>query len=265
MFTLLQSKRVRGSAGEPLPTVFRSLFERGFEFKRGQLSLIGAGPGTGKSALALTVALKAAVPTMYFSADSDAFTQRTRALSILNGITQEEAVQVELSGQYGDYEESMLDLPVRFSYDASPSLDSIEREMEAYYEVFAEFPHLIVVDNVTNVRTGGDNDDDPFAGLEGLMDYLHTLARGTHAHVMGLHHITAEYNNGDKPVPLNGIKGQITRVPEAVLTAFQRNDGPWKTLCVSVVKNRGGKADPSGLHYADLEFDGERMMIRDLY
>ena len=263
MYTLLQSKRIRGSAGVPLPTVFRSLAERGAHFKRGQLGLLAAGPNTGKSALALTLALKAQVPTLYISADSDAFTQRTRAMSIIYGITQEEAVRRELEEDFAGMEGELDSYPIRFNYDASPSLDTIETELEAYYEVYAEFPHLIVADNVTNIRTGGDNDDDPFSGLEGLMDYLHTMARGTHAHVLGLHHVLADHNNGDKPIPLNGVKGQITRVPEIVLTAFRRDEGPWSTLCVSVVKNRGGRADPTGSTYAELEFDGEQMLIRD--
>ena len=78
MYSLIQSKRIRGSAGEPLPTVFKALEERGTRFLRGQFVLVAAGAGTGKSAFVLTQALKSKVPTLYFSADSDSFTKLCR-------------------------------------------------------------------------------------------------------------------------------------------------------------------------------------------
>lgn len=227
--------------------------------------LISAGPGTGKSALALTIALRAKVPTLYLSADSDAFIQRTRALAILNDIPVTEAAQAELHDTFGDLEQEMAGIPLRFSYDSSPSLDTIGMELDSYYEVFAEYPHLIIVDNITNVRTGSaENEDNPFAGMEGLMDCLHSLARDTGACILALHHVNAEYNNGDKPIAMNGVKGQITRVPPAVLTLFRHDSGPFGgALCVSIVKNRGGKQDPTGRTYAELAFDGDKMRITD--
>jgi RecA-family ATPase len=136
--------------------------------------------------------------------------------------------------------------------------------MRSYEEVYGDFPALVVIDNVTNVRTGGDNDDDPFSGLEALMDYLHDMARSTGACVVGLHHVTGGYNDADRPIPLSGVKGQIARVPEMVLTLHKQTDefGP-DLLCVSTVKNRGGKADPSGSEYVSLTFNGDTMQIKD--
>jgi hypothetical protein len=85
MYTPLQILYIKGSAGDPLPKVWDALDEKGTRFLRGQLCLICAGPGTGKSAFVLTYAPLAKVPTLYFSADSDAFTQLSRSLSILTG------------------------------------------------------------------------------------------------------------------------------------------------------------------------------------
>jgi hypothetical protein len=34
-------------------------------------------------------------------------------------------------------------------------------------------------------------------------------------------------------------------------------------MCVSTVKNRAGKADPSGMDYINLDFTGETMQIKD--
>lgn len=263
MYTPIQSLYIRGSAGDPLPTVFQSLHAEGIIFRRGQLCLISAGAGTGKSGLVLTYALLAKVATLYFSADSDAFTQLSRSLSILTGAPLEKTVDVVRSGDLGSAEDVFQDIPIRFVYDASPSLDRIETSMAAYEEVYGDYPALVVIDNITNVRSGS-GEDDPFSGLEALMDYLHVMARNTAACVIGLHHVTGPNNDGDKPIPLSGVKGQIGRVPELILTAYKTTETYGSTsLHVSPVKNRGGKSDPSGLTHASLEFVGEKMWIRD--
>lgn len=270
MYTPLQSLHIKGSAGDPLPVVFRALDAKGTRFLRGQLALVCAGPGCGKSALVLTYALKARVPTLYLSADSDAFTQLSRTLSILTGWPMERSSRAVRESAVSADEAALLDpdspngIPIRFVYHASPSIDQIETAIEAYDALYEDYPALIVVDNITNVRTDSE-DPDPFAGLESLMDYLHDVARKTGACVIGLHHVQGEYNNADKPIPLSGVKGQITRVPELVLTLFRvaSTFGP-DLLNVSTVKNRAGKMDSSGRDYISLSFEGETMGIKDI-
>jgi hypothetical protein len=250
-----------------LPTVFKALEEKGTRFIRGQLVLVAGAPGGGKSAFTLTVALLSRVPTMYFSADSDAFTQLVRSISIVTGWTLAESAELVLDNEVSKFKHHLEGIPIRFNYSASPSLDEMEGSIASYEEVYGDYPELIVIDNVTNVRDAASGDDDPFAGLESLMDYLHDMARKTGACVIGLHHVTGAYNDADKPVPLSGIKGQIARVPELVLTLHRKpGDGIYnpEMMCVSTVKNRSGKADPSGYGFAELEFVGESLNIRDI-
>jgi hypothetical protein len=263
LYTPLQSMYIRGSAGDPLPSVFPSLTATGTTFRRGQLALVSAGPGTGKSGFVLTYALKAKVPTLYLSADSDAFTQLSRGVSVLTGRTLEQSEELVRGGNVAGLTGLFDDIPIRFNYSASPTLDQIELSMMSYEEVYGDYPALVVVDNITNVRSGS-GEDDPFSGLEALMDYLHTMARNTSSCVVGLHHVTGPNNDGNKPIPLSGVKGQIGRVPELILTLHRSTPefGP-ETLNVSTVKNRGGKSDPSGMSFVPLEFIGDSMTIRD--
>lgn len=269
MYSIGQSRRIRGNAGDPLPTVFDAFEEKQIVFRRGQLGLIVAGPGTGKSALALTLALRSKVPTLYMSPDSDAFTQVARSFSVLSGVTMYKA------GLWARGEEvdegtmakavAVSGLPIRFNYLASPDLADMERSVEAFEELYGEYPALIVIDNITNVQNGNqDNAGDPFSGLEGFLDYAHTMARETQACVIGLHHVTGPYNDANKPIPLSGVKGQVGRVPELILTVHKEisETGP-DILKVSPVKNRGSRNDASGEWYAELEFNGETMSIRD--
>ena len=260
MFSVGQARRLRGAAGDPLPTVFQAFEQKKITLRRGQLGLFVAGPGTGKSALGLTYAVKSGESGVYISPDSDAFTQVQRAWSIATNRSMDEGAAFAL-GKSNEDLELVSQLPLRFNFEASPSLKDIERTVYGYEELFGEFPHLIFIDNITNVRSGiQDNDDDPFSGLEGLLDYLHTMARTTQACVIGMHHVNGPYNDGDKPIPLSGVKGQIGRVPEMILTIFKSGPG---RIGVSVVKNRGSFADASGETFAELVFDGDTMTIAD--
>lgn len=266
MWTLNQSAGVRGSAGQPIPVPWKAFEELGITPRRGQLVLIAAGPGIGKSAMTLTMVLEALVPSLMYSADSDAFTQLSRSIANLADIKVSHAAEMILEDRITDeIKEELRKVPLIIDYDSSPTPHDIEEILLAYYEMCNEFPALIVVDNITNVVTDASDSGDPFSGLEALMDYLHSMARQTGACVIGLHHVTGEYNNGDKPIPLNGVKGQITRVPEMVLTLHKKllENGRW-ILCASPVKNRGGKADPTGQTYAELEFIGETMKVIDV-
>lgn len=265
MFSILQSRRIRGAAGDPLPTVWKSFADKGIVFRRGQFVIISAGGGTGKSALTLNYALKADVSCLYLSADSDAFTQVARAVSIRMGWTFAESCRRVLADDIGEAAESLRGSPVRFNYLASPSQADIETLVAAYDEVYGDYPDIIIVDNITNVRSAASEESgNPFEGLEGLTDYLHDMARKTQSCVIGLHHVTGPYNNGDKPIPMDGVKGQITRVPEMVLTVWKSPGDGADVLHVCPVKNRAGKPDTSGQNGADLEFDGARMSIRDV-
>lgn len=204
------------------------------------------------------------MPTLYFSADSDAFTQISRAVSILTAMPLERSTKLVREENLGEVADQLDKIPIRFNYNASPSLDTIETALQAYDALYEDFPALVVIDNITNVRTDSQDGDDPFSGLESLMDYLHTMARNTGSMVAGLHHVTGPHNDGAKPIPLSGIKGQIGRVPELVLTLHRVSDdyGP-DSLNVSTVKNRGGKSDASGQDFCPLEFTGDTMQIVD--
>jgi predicted ATP-dependent serine protease len=243
--------------------VFPSLAEAGTSFMRGQLALICAAPGAGKSAFMLTYALKAKVPTLYLSADSDAFTQVSRSVSILTGRTLKSSMEMVRQERLNGATELLDSLPIAFKYDASPSLQQIEDPLEAFVQMYGEYPALVVADNITNIRTEQAGDDDPFSGLEGLMDYLHDMARKTESCVIGLHHVTGSYNNGDQPIPLSGVKGQIARVPELVISLHRTAHSGVDMLNVSTIKNRSGKMDASGQTFVPLRFNAENMQITD--
>ena len=263
MISLTQTKNVKGHAGEPISTGWQSL-EEIVKLRRGQLALVVAPPGVGKSVFAVSACIRSGARALYFSADSDAVDQTTRVASILTGKKADPLKEEIVAGNIPDV---VGTCKISFSFDTSPTIDDIEQEIEAYYQVNLQDPEIVVVDNVTNVLNGSQaNEEDPFGGLEATMDWLNGVARKTGALVLALHHVKSEYNDANRPVPLSGIKGQIARVPQVALTLHKRpkvTEFAPASLVVSVVKNRGGKADPSGNLSADLSFDEDHIRITD--
>lgn len=267
MYSLVQSARIKGSAGEPIPNPFKSLQKLDVDFRRGELSLVAAGPGTGKSLFALNLALYGSMPVMYWSADSNAATQLSRSTAKLTGDDVRSVKKALLEDKFTEYERVLGDKWwIRFSYEAMPTPADMESDLEIYYEVFGCHPHLCVVDNITNVDTGGAGDAESFTfGLEGMCEYLNDMARQTESHVTALHHVIGEYSDGLKPIPLSGVKGKIGRVPSLILTIHRDPEeaGMNRVLNVSPVKNREGMADASGNTFAKLELDSETLRLKD--
>ncbi|MFD4608295.1 AAA family ATPase [Streptomyces sp. NPDC058440] len=237
------------------------------EFRRGEFSLIAAGPGTGKSLFALNLALYGNIPVMYYSADSNAATQLTRATAILTGDNVRDVKRKLLADDFGEYTAYLAKRWwLRFNYEARPTLATIETDLRAYFEVFGMFPHLIVVDNITNVDGGAVGDAESFTfGLEAMCEYMSEMARYTGAHVLALHHVTGEFSDGLAPIPLSGVKGKIGRVPNVILTIHKEIDGmDGRILHVSPVKNREGFEDSSGQTFSSYEFHRTNMQLTDV-
>lgn len=246
MLTLTRARQSGGKAGEPLPTVFKAWENNTIHIRQGQFTLIAAGPGVGKSLVSLTLAMRARVPTYYFSADSDAFTMYIRAAAMLTGWT---TADIEHQLKMGNIETIDAKLNghdhIRFNFDASPSMDDIDEEMQAFAAAYGEWPRLVVVDNLRNVF----DPDGEKGSVDGVCDFLHERARETNAAVIGLHHVTGQYDDGITPVPMSGLMGKVSKVPEVILT-LNRNPqldfNGAQAMNVCPVKNRGGVADPSG-------------------
>lgn len=236
-----QSTNVKAT---PLPDVWKSLnsTDVNVKFRRGQVCMVAAAPNAGKSMFALVYAIKANIPTLFFSADTDTATVMIRTAAHLSGHSQ---LTVETNLQknprhYQDYLSNMQN--IQWVFDSSPSLDDIEMEIKAYIELYGIAPELIVIDNLMNVAAETDNE---WAGLRAIMMELHDMARKTEACVLVLHHVSeqSEYGSPTMPPPRRAIHGKVSQLPAIILTlGYDPSQG---MLRVAAVKNRFGP------HYAD--------------
>lgn len=254
MLSLLQASRLRKGAGEALPTVFRSWDKEGVHVRRGQLTLIASAPGVGKSALALAFAVKSAQPGLYLSMDTDALTTTIRAGQMVTGASSDIVEDL-----LDDGELSLRSLDhIAFSFRSGIDFTELSMIVAAYGEKHGAYPAWIIVDNLANIAFGTDNE---FGELRRIIADLHQLSRITQAAVIALHHVTGQFDNGNQPVPLSGLQGKVSKMPELILTLC-RGARP-DTLLVAPVKNRSGKADPSGGWRIPMTAQLETMTIGD--
>jgi predicted ATP-dependent serine protease len=260
MLTLAQATTQTKQGVQLLPDLFPVLAHDGIRFRRGQVTMIAGAPNSGKSLLALFYAIKASVPTLYISADTDAYTTAVRASASITGHTIATVEEAFVSGIGKDfYAEELRSLKhVQFSFDPSPSLDDIDLSIQAYGESFGEYPHLIIVDNLMNVAAMHDNE---WTGMRDIAKAMHHIARSTSAGLFLLHHTSENEGRPGMPPPQKAVQGKINQLPEMILTVAIDHD--LGELKVSAVKNRFAKNSPDGSRYTILFSDASRMMLFD--
>ena len=238
------------------------LKEAGAYIRRGQLTLIASPPGVGKSLLAQTVAHRgddegSLSPTLYFSADSDAGTFAQRAASIATGYQLADVQRLIHDGDDKGIESAIAAQTghMRMNYSSHVTDQDILFEVDAYAEVFGIYPSLIVMDNLSNLQVRGSENE--FHGLQENCFFLHDIARETNAAVITLHHVSGEYEGGDRPIPLSGLRGKVSKTPELIYTLYRSGE----YLNVSVVKNRSGRAFADGSNAIRIPVDLSRMRL----
>lgn len=268
MLTLNQGRRKNAAAGEPLHCPIGVMNESKTYFRKGQLTLVAAGPGSGKSAIVQYILQKgngAKVDdparlvnrTFYFSADSDQTTMWKRSAAIATGQTQDAIDEALFANRIEFYEKAVTRSAshMRFDFNSSPSDSYILDSIDAYASTWGTYPEAIVLDNLKNIAIEGSEGE--FQALEDACGFLHDLARDTNAAIIALHHVTGEMEDGRRPIPLSGLRGKVSKTPEVVTTLHRRENN----MFMSPVKNRNGVADASGQWLLPMQVDLGRMIF----
>jgi len=258
MRTLARAVGRKDIGGEPLPSVFKTFDVNKVVIRRAEISMIAGTPGAGKSTLALAIALRAKVPTLYISADTNAHTMAMRLLSMITNKTQSEAERLLIE----NVEESRKTINdssghIFWSFESAPTLADLDQEVSAFEELWGCSPTLIVVDNLMDIANDGGEE---FAGMRSTIKELKYLARDTNAAVLVLHH-TKESYVGNPCQPRSALQGMVAQLPALICTVGTNAPG---YIAVAPVKNRYGKADPTGDTAFWLQFNPEFMDVSDI-
>ena len=257
MRTLARAVGSKDIGGEPLPTVFRTFDVNKIVIRRAEVSMIAGTPGAGKSTLALAIALRSKVPTLYISADTNAHTMAMRLLSMISGQTQSVAEQMLIENV--DESRKVINENsghIFWSFESAPTLVDLDLEVSAFEELWGCPPTLIVVDNLMDIANDGGEE---FASMRAIMKELKYLARATNAAVVVLHH-TSEAVQGSPCQPRSAIQGKVAQLPALICTLGVVGT----SMGVAPVKNRYGRADAGGGLMTWLAFNPEYMFIDDI-
>ena len=242
-----------------LPMPWPALANHGLRIRRGQTSLTVAAPGAGKSQFWANYAHRIGVPTAYWSADTDQtdVTSRTLAMWLGMGVAE---VEDKLHDNYwrswmfeqlGDRANH-----IEWVFDSSITGKHLGERLNAFAEVRGEYPHLVVLDNLSNAIA---NPADEYAEVKVVMGQVQVLARATNAHIAVLHHAKGIYDDGTKPIPQSGGIQNPFKTVEVGLTMHRPDEG---RLAVNVVKNRGGKSDPGARFPVYMQVDFAQALVK---
>lgn len=240
--------RSQKSGGREFPTVpqFADLYQLDWKPRYGEMTMIAARSGAGKSTFGLYYALATGLNTLYFSGDMSAF-QASVKLACATQHEDIDTVVKLLDGERRDEVLAALPVSITFAF-GEITRHGIDRHIDAYVELNNAYPDLIVVDNIMDME-GCEGDYD--AQMK-AMQWLHTLNRDTGSAVWVMAHMTDKglkgRNSPHTPAPRDEIKNGLTEKPETILS-LALNPFTNEMTC-ALVKNRLGKSDPSGNHFA---------------
>jgi len=251
--------------GGNLPMPFPALEVHGVAFRRGQVAIIGAAPGGGKTAFitnyAIAPKVAESVAILYLSPDSDIMTIGPRILGTMQA--REVRNIFRDFARKGDEYRQHLDTAkklkhIQWSFQAAPTYADIEDELRAYVAVHGHWPDMIILDNIRDVYAESSGDGGEHQRHGATVDYFHELSRQTNSAVVLLHHLTGIYEDSAIAPPLSALLGKIGKQARLVLNLFA--EGP-STLGVVVAKYSSGKAFASADEYLTLDWDKETQLI----
>lgn len=257
---LLSTSQRTTTLAPALPIDNRVFEQLRLYLRQGQFTILAAAPSVGKSIFARNLVIKTKIPSLFLSADSDEYTVKTSVLGALlqdDLATVEKNLHTEATFWEDWYNEQLRQADhVDWSFNSDISIDWIVEKMEAYAEIYGDYPKLLVIDNLGDMVT--EDGGDIYIELRRICRELRTIARSTHCHILALHHLTGEYEDGLKPVTLKALEGKVGKVPQNVLGLNWR-DQSQQSVWMTVPKARGTKR---GMTVA-VDLDYSKALVRD--
>jgi KaiC/GvpD/RAD55 family RecA-like ATPase len=256
--SLLQSAR-RKDDGEALPTVFKTLGDKGFHFYRGSVYVTAAAPNVGKSPFALSHMLgMPETPCLYICADTPRHITVVRTVQMLTTTDQAHA-EAELEDNSSEvFNELAKANHIGAFYRSGISAEDVALMIGAFAEIKGEFPHYVVIDNLINIAYEGDSE---LQAQRQIMAELDTIAKDANICIHILTHVSGSYKNGITPIPQDGVMNKISEFQHGTL-ALTRGERE-NELLIGILKNRTGIADPSGTNRFGLHANFALMELHD--
>jgi hypothetical protein len=273
LLTAARSLRRAAVSGHALPRVaaLADLYNRGVEFRQSQLWMMTGRPKAGKSFVAQWLGsewAKAAKQQgttcrgIYFFMDGTPFTAAVRQAAWVTGHqTKDIAAALDGPGQ-GFYEDALEEVSsdITFVYDKKPELPAIQESIDAYTELWDEYPDWMIFDNLRNLAGG----DEGHEAKKFTLSELQALAYQTRANVGVLHHASESgVRDYSRPPRVGDTEDKVSQYPEMVLTVAKDPNSDRFLIAVGAQRD-GGDSDPAAEHPITLFADLSRVSFTNV-
>lgn len=265
MQRLSQAARRNSDLGSPLHNPFTRLREEaGLEFYPGDLVIIAAADGTGKSVLAMLLALLTDETTLYVSPDTSATTTVVRTIQHLFRVDGKTARDMYVNEDPRVMAALNKDDKVRWNFRRVVDTASVAYMANAYAEVKGTYPGFITVDGLSSLVSLEESSAALSNARGEMVQQLNMLAASTKSCVIVPTHV----KGGEGGKNLSNVqkldKGQVldnvTKLAATVITGHRDSETNDIGLCV--VKYRTGEASPTASKPYYLETDLRVMSIK---
>lgn len=272
MFSPMRSLRVAAHTGHPLPRVdaLEDLYKRGFDLRGSQLWMLAGRPKAGKTFFAQYLYNEIAKKSreqgqpcrgLYFFLDGTPFTAAVRQAAWATSHRTQDIIEALEGPGAGYYEEALDETDdMTFVFDKRPELPQIQESVDAFVEMWDEYPRWMVFDNLRNMTGGMENHEE----MKAVLGELQGLAYDTGANICVPHHASESgVRDYSKPPKMSEIDGKVTQYPETVLSVAKDPDSDRFHVTVGYQRD-GGASDPNSDHPATLYADLSRVQFTNV-
>jgi len=227
------------------------------DFRTGDLAVLAAAPGGGKSLVATNWAWRSQDPILYLAQDSPrSILKRFTALALGRRVSDIGEEDIDYwSGriaEQGKREELVI-------ATGSHNLDQLDAKLVALTEWLMQPPTLVFIDNLFDMRSEGNS----YMDTGFYADLLPSLKQMAIRHDVGmvlLHHVT----RGDE----HGLGTERIRMKDLLFAGEREARHVWgvyrprgNQVNVSILKNQDGAAEPSGGLYVTMDWHPEENLL----
>ena len=260
MRTLHHSLRTDSTFGQEIELPWHKLNQH-LSLHTGELCLIAAAPGAGKSVFAVNLALGLDEPVLYIAQDSPA-SVLARMAALDMGMTIDETkalMEHDISG-VADLLEGRH--PLMAVEAGACDLDRIDQLVWASIEWLGRSPAVVILDNLINTIVPGHHHQDVGFYATALPRFQQ-LAINEDLCFIALHHVTRRGNDAGRNVQGLGTRRLSMvdllysgeREAEHVIGIY--HDQRKTKLIIQILKQRDGPADPEGEMEVSLKWHPE--------
>lgn len=265
MQRLNQAARRNKDIGVPLHNPFTRLREEGgLEFYPGDLVIMAAADGTGKSVLAMLLALLTRETTLYISPDTSAATTVVRAIQHLFKVDGKTAREMFINEDPRVMEILNGASNTRWNFRRMIDTASVAHMANAYAEVKGAYPGFTTVDGLSSLISLEESSAALSNARGEMVQQLNNIAATTKSCILVPTHVKGgvggENLSNTKKLDKGQVLDNVTKLAAVVLTVHR--DPDTNDIGICIVKNRTDEASPTASRPFYLETDLRVMSVK---